>query len=431
MLRTRTCIGIWDKCRRIYKAGGGRTLWKRSARYAQRLLRRCCRCFLATGLPRSAPEELRRAGTFLILDHDAGGGANAFREQMAKRLLNEGRGLLVWQYLGGVDRYLLEWRLGKKCVRYRAQRLEECLDFLRSLAPETLFLNSIVGWPRIEATLDGIAALGANSRLEVFLHDFFAVCPAYPLLAKSGRFCGIPEDLNLCGRCLPGHPFAAPHTNPDVRTWRRVWQRFLLQADTITMADASGRKLVARVYPAIAEHIAVKPLAPLRHWQPLPAPLPPEAGEMTVIGVVGNIARHKGAAIVEDLARLVDERKLPLAITVIGELESSMHHPRLKVTGTYAHDRLPELLRRWKVAVCLVPSPLPETFCYAAQEVEMLGLPLVCLDLGAQGQRAWRYARGHVAPSPDAVGCLAAILAALELPDGGRDAAVEERGFQC
>jgi hypothetical protein len=131
-----------------------------------------------------------------------------------------------------------------------------------------------------------------------------------------------------------------------------------------------------------------------------------------VLGIIGNITRHKGAGLVEDLTRLITARHIDLRVVVIGALESGLRSPPLLVTGPYEHDRLPDLLLRHKVTVCLVPSPLPETFCYVSQEIEMLGLPLVCLDRGAQGTRARRYAKGYAAPSPDAGGCLGAVLQA-------------------
>ena len=85
--------------------------------------------------------------------------------------LPQGRGGCLWLKVPGrchcrlwlrMRMCILEWRLGKKCVRYRAQLLEVCQDFLRSLAPQNLFLNSIVGGPRIETTFGGIAALLAQ-----------------------------------------------------------------------------------------------------------------------------------------------------------------------------------------------------------------------------------------------------------------------------
>lgn len=402
----------WQKYRHIRATSGSRALRARLLRHAAKLTRRFCRCLRARPVPAHAPPACGAAAPCLLLDHDAGGGAYAFREQLAAQMIRQGRPVLIWQYLGGVNCYLFEWRTARTRACYRARSLEACLAFVRAVAPQSIFCNSVVGWPRLEATLDGLSALATKTRLHVFLHDYFALCPAWPLLDRQERFCGVPQAPRLCRICLPGHPHAAPNADEtDISRWRRMWQAFLATAHVVTVADTSVRELMLTVYPALADKIRVQPLEPLRQWLPLPAPL---RRHTAVIGVIGHIARQKGAGIVEELVRLVAAQGRPLSVLVIGELESSLRHPLLRVTGPYRHDRLPELLLRHNVAVCLVPSPLPETFCYVAQEVEMLGLPLVCLDLGAQGGRARRYAKGFVTPTPDAAGCLAAILQALE-----------------
>ena len=406
-----TLAGVWKKCRQVYQKGGGRALRKRLTGYAVKLIKRAFRCMRASPVSAHIPPSRCGSAPYLVLDHDAGGGAYSFRESLTSTWLKQGESVLVWQYLGGVDRYLFEWRTaGASGAWYRADCLEDCLAFLRSVAPQVIFLNSVVGWPHLETTLSGIVSLAAEARLHVFLHDFFVVCPAYPLLNKEERFCGVPRKPSVCHACLTGNSYRAENTDTDITYWRLIWKRFLLRADTVAVADESVRELILATYPELEGKITVRALEPLRRWTPLPATLPRETA---VIGVIGNIARHKGAGIVESLMRLIDEQNLDLSVAVIGELESSLRHPRLRVTGPYEHARLPELVSRHQIAVCLVPSPLPETFCYVAQEAEMLGLPLVCLDLGAQGRRARRYAKGFVAPTPDAVGCLAAIREAL------------------
>jgi hypothetical protein len=401
---------LWGKFCVTFQHSGKRIALKKVLRYVRRVAGRVRRVLMAAPVQPGCLPPRAQQSLYVVLDHDAGGGVYAFREHFVKRLLAEGKAVLIWQYLGGVGQYLFEWRCGKERQLFRTRRREKAVSFVLSAAPQSVFLNSVVGWPNMASTLEAIVSLGQKgARLEVFLHDYFALCPAYPLLDRKGTFCGIPMPPYPCGHCLPGHPLAAPHDALNVETWRTMWGRFLLQADSIAVADESVRELFARVYPFLADRVNVTPPEPLRHWPPLPQRVSRQAA---VIGVIGNIARHKGAGIVEGLVHLLAEQKQALPVVVIGELESSLRHPLLRVTGAYEHTRLPELLEHYGVSLCLVPSPLPETFCYVAQEVEMLGLPLICLDLGAQGARARRYARGFVAPTPDASGCFSAILQA-------------------
>lgn len=394
--------------RAALRDGGWRPAVAKVIRYIRRVSDRARRVMLAApACARRLPQPGNRP-LQVVIDHDAGGGANAFREQYVSRLLEQGDGVLIWQYL--VGRYFFEWRSSRLCKTFRASNLERATAFVQAAAPHVVFFNNMAGWPHLPETLEALSRLKlTGAKLHVFLHDFFVLCPAYPLLNRDGTFCGLPMPPVSCRQCLPGHPLAAAHDEMDIAAWRNMWSRFLLQADSLRVADGSVRDMIARVYPQLAERILITPLEPLQRWNPLPSP-PLQAP--IVVGVIGYIVRNKGAGIVEDLLRLISAKGLDARVVVIGFLESSLRHPRLHVTGPYVHSQLPSLLQKHGVTMGLVPSPLPETFCYVSQEIEMLGLPLICLDLGAQGVRAHRYSKGFPAPTPDAAGCLEAILQA-------------------
>lgn len=401
------------KFRDALKSSGFRATMHKSLRYLQRLVKRtrrvaCAKSVTSYNLP---TRQLGRP-LHLLLDHDSGGGAYAFREQYVSRLLAQDADILVWQYFEGTGSYFFEWRTRDGFDTYRARSLEDAAAFIHSAAPDILFFNNMAGWPRIADTLDILLLQQAQgSILQVFLHDYFTVCPAYPLLNRQGQFCGIPSPSDICIHCLPGHPLAASCDNMNIYQWRHMWERFLTQADRVTAADKSVTLLLQQAYPQLAKHIHIEPHAPLCVWQPLPQP---PADAPPVLGVIGHITRHKGAGIVEGIVHLLETKDIDLRVVIIGSLESSLCSPLLHVHGRYVQADLPMLLQKYGVTVCLVPSPLPETFCYVAQEIEMLGLPLVCLNLGAQGARAQRYAKGMVASTCDAEGCLDAILLMLQ-----------------
>jgi len=96
-------------------------------------------------------------------------------------------------------------------------------------------------------------------------------------------------------------------------------------------------------------------------------------------------------------------------VMVLGDLYPLFSSPVLQVNGPYEHGNLRSLAEDFRPNIGLIPSICPETFCYAAQEIIMLGLPLICLDLGAQARQAREYPLGMVTESPDAAGCLEAI----------------------
>lgn len=394
------------------KQGGMRVALDKSVRYAFRIVGRFHRVLSAS--PASDEIWQARSGRDLsvIIDHDSGGGVQAYREQLSARILSQGSDVLLWQFLHGTGYCLFELRTEGHRRLFRTRDLDHAFAFVQAASPATIFFNNMAGWSRLASVMECLVNLRkSGARLEVFLHDYFALCPAYPLLSRTGMFCGVPMPPEPCRKCLPGHPLAAPHDGMDIVAWREMWRRFLSQTDVVAAADDSVRELFVRVFPELEQRIAIIPHEAIRPWKPLVSQhdgvLPP------VVGVIGDITRHKGAGIVEDLVRLIEKRRLDIRLVVIGSMESSLRSNILKITGRYEHDKLPLLLQEHGVRVCLVPSPLPETFCYVAQEVEMLALPLVCLDIGAQGARARRYAKGYVAASADAEGCLDAVQAAL------------------
>ena len=388
--------------------GGLRSAARKTLRYGDKFLSQFFRIFQAKKISDQTELSIsRKKSLLLILDHDSGGGTLAFRDQYVAKAIGSGSDVLIWQYLVAARSFILELRSQQNKHEYKTKSLHTAFNFVRMAAPHKVWVNDLVGWPDIPRVMDFLSELHGNGlRLDVFLHEFFPICPAYQLLTREGEFCNIPEQLEICESCLPGHPLAPPHTDADLPQWRRMWGKFLLQVDDICVADSSVQELFSRIYPCQARRMRVVPHTPLKSWPPLQLP---RSSESAVVAIVGDITWNKGARLVKELIEIIEGKGLQLNVVVIGNLESSLRSRVLKVTGPYRHGDLPSLLQQVHATVCLVPSPLPETFCYVAQEIEMLGLPLVCLDLGAQGARARRYDKGRVASTPDAIGCLNAI----------------------
>jgi hypothetical protein len=382
--------------------GGGRALLRKIAAYGRKCRRQAK--LLQAALPVDRMPELPPP-VLLALDHFSGGGAGAYCRQRLERWPGTA---LLWQYAPAFDRYLFT-------VRERGGR--ESLYRCRGLAPlerwparreiRSVLVNNLAGWPEPDGLFSFLARFGAG-RLEVFLHDFLPVCPSYQLLNHDMAFCRIPADPAICAECLPRNRNASGGKSKDITAWRGSWRRFLSAAGALNAADPSVADLYARVFPELARTIVIKPHQPLAPgWQPLHPPKRP-----LHIGAVGTLTFSKGAGLVRDLVRLLPSLDRDCRLTVVGEIEADISAPGFAVTGPYRHEDLPALLEELGINVCLVPSIVPETFCYAAQEIIQLGLPLVCLDLGAQGAKARKYARGFPAPTPDAPGCLRAIARA-------------------
>jgi O-antigen biosynthesis protein len=114
--------------------------------------------------------------------------------------------------------------------------------------------------------------------------------------------------------------------------------------------------------------------------------------------VLGNINRQKGSALLAEVAQLLVSGAADMDLVVIGDTDPACPAgPHVKVHGEYALQELELLTRRYKVSAWLIPSVWPETFSYTTHEAIATGLPVFCLDLGAQAEAVRRAgAQGHV-----------------------------------
>jgi glycosyltransferase involved in cell wall biosynthesis len=142
----------------------------------------------------------------------------------------------------------------------------------------------------------------------------------------------------------------------------------------------------------------------------------PSVGGPVHVAVLGGIGLHKGYLTLLDVARYADEHDLPLRFVVFGETSNHGAFRRLSnidVTGVYAHDALPSLVRGTECTVAAFFSVWPETFSYTLSEAIALGLYPVSFDLGAPSERIRAFGHGSLVPkeaSPKAI-CEALIAA--------------------
>jgi glycosyltransferase involved in cell wall biosynthesis len=116
--------------------------------------------------------------------------------------------------------------------------------------------------------------------------------------------------------------------------------------------------------------------------------------EKAVVAILGNISSvSKGSAVLQYL----DGRKEEwggLEFILAGECCAPLKN--IPTLGKYRREKLPELLEAHGVNCIFIPSMWPETFSYTTAEAMLMGLPLVCFDLGAPARRVSTYEKGLV-----------------------------------
>lgn len=363
---------------------------------------------------RLAPTLAAARGAAVLFDHNLGGGANQYRRAQIAERLDAGRVVLLCTYnLPTLDYRLQVFRPegGEEIFRMSSfQGLEAPIGGARI---DEIFVNSVVSFDEPLVFADWVASLrelAPAARLTIAVHDYFVVCPSFPLLDADGRYCGIP-DLDTCAACLARHTARWVALSPptEIGPWRALWGRCLGAADEVRCFSESTRRLLFRAYPALGTaRVTVVP----HRVDYAPARLPKlDHDAPLVIGVIGQISEQKGALVVKELAALIDRERPAARVVVIGTLDVAVNSPRLAVTGAYRHDELVDLIEKHRVNIVFFPSICPETFSYVTEETIRLGLPVVAYDLGAPGERLRGYAKGRLAGEVSAASALATIEA--------------------
>lgn len=188
-------------------------------------------------------------------------------------------------------------------------------------------------------------------------------------------------------------------------------------ADSVVFFSEDTRARVEKIYSLRNRDVTVLPHA----VEPFKSiPLISSEGPMR-IAVVGSIGIHKGAIIVERLARLLEQRLPDARIIVFGNLESSELPDNVRVLGSYAREDLPRMLEKERITAAAFTSVWPETFSYVAHELAELNIPLASFNIGAQGDFVSTLGeRGKLAVHMTAEAMLDALLELDALRTGKR-----------
>lgn len=356
------------------------------------------------GVLRAAVDRLQTPlrDPIVVFDHAMGGGANRARERMVREYLAAGRTVALVTPVLAELAYRLEVRAADRRWAIQETGLESILGRLGRARPTYVEVNDLVTFGEVGMVLEWCLARQADGcTLRYHLHDFHAACPAFTLVDRNDRFCGIP-DYATCAACLPAnhaHTLGF-HQHVAVPEWRARWQAFLERVDAIVAFSGDSVGWLERAFPGmrldhVTVHVQEPASAPLR-----PVRLPARGGPL-VVAAIGHLSVPKGAAMLRTLAERAAARGLPLRFVVVGTTDrpgAGVH-----VTGPFRRELLPDLLEGLGVGACLLPSICPETYSFVTDEMMQTGLPVAVFDVGAPPERVRAYPAGLVLPlQPDA-----------------------------
>ena len=330
-----------------------------------------------------------RAAVPVYLSHAMGGGVAHYLETRLAQDIADRQGAVVLR-IGARARWRLEVHTGHGVTMGETDDFALIEAILAPLGQRHIVYVCGVGDTDPASLPDRLLDLlrvpdTGRATLEVMFHDFFPLSPSFNLLGQDGVFQGVPADDN---------PDPVHNTPVPLSVWRASWRRVIARADTIVTFAQDGRGHVLAVYPDAADRVEV---VPHRFTQDIPV-LAPGMRARQVIAIPGNLNMQKGAALVAEMARQLKKNQQDFQLLVLGDTDPACPPlPGVTVHGPYRRDDFALLARRYGVTGWLIASVWPETFSYTTHEALATGLPVFCLDLGAQAE-AVRAAgeQGHI-----------------------------------
>jgi GT2 family glycosyltransferase/glycosyltransferase involved in cell wall biosynthesis len=347
--------------------------------------------FATSGLP-----------VILMVCHDLGGGVRHHVDRLVAKLAGRTNILLLLATTRG-SQLSVPAVPGHPALDLPAERLDDLLRLLRSAGVGRVHIHHLSGMDMDVHTL--IHRLGVA--FDVTVHDYFGLCPQVNLLPwLDGLYCGEPGP-SACNACIADRP---SHGASDILAWRlaQAWQ--FREADRVICPSTDVRDRLVRF--GLGARAVVAPHEPVSGG---PWPLrrsKPRNGKLRV-ALIGILAAHKGAAIVEAVLEAADSAAYEFhLIGDVGESFPDAARERLRIAGRYDESDLPSLIRSVRPHVLWFPASWPETYSYTVSAGVEAGLPIVASDLGALPERLiGRPLTWLVDPSLDTAPWLAAFEA--------------------
>lgn len=330
----------------------------------------------------------------LFITHDLGGGTSLYKENFfAEHASSNYIELRFVSYKKDLCLVLKDRKSGKEKVIK-----PDLLPKIFTVRFREIIVNSLVSFYKVIPLLHLLEEYKSRNpvtRISYNVHDFHCVCPHYNLVA-DGWFCNLACKEHHCVFDSFLDRFSAP-----ISVWRNAWNEFFSVVDEIRCFSESSKQILLKAYPSLhADQISVKGHAmPDCRYTPIH-----KTDENTVpcIGIIGAVCSiAKGELVAK---RLVRELSQDVKVSVIGVRKNTWDGKfgkNVRFTGAYARGELQTILVREGVTLAVFPSVCPETFSYLVSELIQMELPVVCFDLGAQGEKVRAYAKGKVCKDID------------------------------
>lgn len=248
----------------------------------------------------------------------------------------------------------------------------DALQVLAQLPLAGLHFHHVIGLPT------WIVSLGQQLNVPwlVSLHDYYYLSESISLTDKNGRFIG-----NSLEGLTP--------------SWYEQYRDLLEQANACLAPSLACANLYQAVFPKAPIKTVYHEKG--RHFeQPLQTikPINLSHSEELKVLIIGALSQIKGADLLEQVAKLCQQRKLPVKFELLGYGYRPFDRQladTLEVTGSYAEQDLPVMLAHRKQSgqpyLIWFPALWPETYSYTLSAALESELPILAPNLGAFPER--------------------------------------------
>jgi GT2 family glycosyltransferase len=335
------------------------------------------------------------ARNVLLVTHRRGGGTQRFITDQVKRYQQDGTG--VFFLLPAADRkhgcLSAPGAAGfPNLAALDFQDKAQLLSMFKRLSISRIEVHQLIDFDEAAAGSLVQCARSLGIRLEVFVHDYQAICPRVNLVGPNGVFCGELSGRE-CSPCLEKRRKGQPSPlSMNIVNWRRRFRILYEAADQINVPDEDVKARLRRYFNiskiVVRSHEGKTspPAVCLNRIEP---------GENLRIVVIGAISVAKGFNVLRACSADARRRRLPLKFILMGfsAKDRELQKAGVDITGRYHDDLAKDTLGALRPHLIWLPSVWPETYSYTLSIALKSGCPVAAFDIGVIPARLRRDGR--------------------------------------
>ncbi len=312
----------------------------------------------------------------IFLAHSLGGGAEHYLN--GRILASEEETLLVVRF-GLKKRLRLEiYENSEIKFSFSTNVFQEIINLTDDINSKHIYFSNVCGDKNPIEIPHFIIQLSRECHLTFLIHDYFVISPNINLQNKNKYIAdGYDTDYDF--------DFNNEQPNFTLKEWQNAWKDALLTSDTVEVFSENSKDIFLKHYPELSKKIIISP------HQVAKIELPNT--KKINLGILGNIHKIKGSKIVYEISKIINDED-HIKLILIGEMDKEYNIGGKNIIhGKYKRQEIGYLAWLYDVNYWLVPSIVPETFCYVAHECLQTKIPTFSFDIGAQAEamRASKY----------------------------------------